>query len=364
MKTAVKIAIIGAIAEAQFSGEVYEEHTAQEKFNMIDQAIRNGDDNVASHKYERLGRFFRQSQGRSIAHVGDDMPRDEEFGTRIKFVHQQGLVAPIRWVEEPGQPYSGLFKGGDLGFARISESGFMMAGDTSSNPSAAIKMFRDGIPSGNLLFMESFDGQEGLDFFAPNLSTHPTPIQNATCQNTAQRKLSEANRFPFSVGTTDFALYDQSGADSLEFAFPFEVILVATNQMKRASRRWVLNRRSDNAFGAAYFEEMADELLTLPLTTNRRGVANNTLWNVMARSAPGADSVKIGEIELTDSFQVSRWADESLFFKHEGFNASLSFLERAERRVWNEAVFENTLPIWGTATEDLPADRAAAQEVI
>jgi len=175
-----------------------------------------------------LGRFFTQNMGGSLNFIGDTMPGDREFRTRIKHVHQQGLVAPIRWVAEAGQPYSGLFQGAELGFARISESGFMLPGATTSNPSAAIKLLRDEVPSGNLLFMDTFDGQESMDFFLPSLTTHPTPIRSETCRQTAQRKLSEASRFPFSVGSSDFASFDQDGNSTTELLFPYEVILEPT----------------------------------------------------------------------------------------------------------------------------------------
>lgn len=159
-----------------------------------------------------------------------------------------------------------------------------MSGATASNPSAAIKLLRDGVPSGNLLFMETFDGQQSMDFFLPSLTTHPTPIQSETCRQTAQRKLSEASRFPFSVGSSDFASFDQDGDPTTELLYPFEVILEPTNQMRRRSSRWVSNRMTAGNNGAGYFEEMASELLMVPLRTLRNGEVDNTVWNVLARA--------------------------------------------------------------------------------
>ena len=63
--------------------------------------------------------------GFSLGFFGDDMPGDEIFKTRVKHGHMQGLVAPIKYTSVGSHSYTGLFKGGVWGYARISESGFM-----------------------------------------------------------------------------------------------------------------------------------------------------------------------------------------------------------------------------------------------
>ena len=67
-----------------------------------------------------------------------------------------------------------------------------------------------------------------MDFFLPDLSTHPIPVENETCAMTATRKIAEGSRFAFSVGCSDFATYDEEGDETDELVFPFEVILSAT----------------------------------------------------------------------------------------------------------------------------------------
>ena len=66
------------------------------------------------------------------------------------------------------------------------------------------------------------------------------------------------------------------------------------------------NRMTAGNDGAGYFEEMAHELLTVPLRTLNNGDVDNTVWDVLARALPGdEDTIKIGWIEIVDSFVVS-----------------------------------------------------------
>jgi len=47
------------------------------------------------------------------------------------------------------------------------------------------------------------------------------------------------------------------------------------------------NDRTLCSHGADYFEEMADELLTIPLRVDKYGDPDNTVWDVYAEAAPG-----------------------------------------------------------------------------
>ena len=136
-------------------------------------------------------------------------------------------------------------------------------------------------------------------------------------------KLSEASRFPFSVGSSDFANIDQGGNTSTNLLYPFKVTLEPTGRMRRASANWNANRRTPGSTGAAYFQEMAQELLTVPLRNDADGTPNNTVWNVMAQSQPGATEELIGTIEITSSFVPSLWGDTQMFFRHDNYSVDL-----------------------------------------
>ena len=116
---------------------------------------------------------FKVSMKTSFEHEGDDMPNDGiDGGRRLKHIHQQGIIAPVKWVAKKNQRYSGLFEGASFGFARLSVTDFFTATGTMANPAVSLKMFRDGQPSGNLLFVKTFGLNESRDFFETNVSNH------------------------------------------------------------------------------------------------------------------------------------------------------------------------------------------------
>lgn len=151
--------------------------------------------------------------------------------------------------------------------------------------------------------MDSFNGQDSMDFFLPDLTTHPTRIMGDVCRATVQRKLSNGTRFPFSQGTIEWCSTDEEGDSVTNPVFPFEIVLRATDNLKQASASWTANNQG--LFGESYFEGMANDLLTVPFGDN----GDNVIWDLLARREPDDDLQKVGEIIATDSFRSSLWAD-------------------------------------------------------
>lgn len=94
---------------------------------------------------------------------------------RHKTVHSQGNVGKVFWVDEGGHNYTGIFKGGDSGFVRLSsvfpviseppadfKLGFML-------PSMALKFLRDGVDSANAFGNLNIIGQQSYNFFESSL---------------------------------------------------------------------------------------------------------------------------------------------------------------------------------------------------
>ena len=85
----------------------------------------------------------------------------------------------------------------------------------------------------------------------------------------------------------------------------------------------------------------------------------------MARGQPGAPLELIGTIRMLDSFQVSTWADKSLFFRHIDFEDDLALISDEDRELWIQNLKENKLEPWGdTFIKPLPEDREEAQRII
>ena len=90
---------------------------------------------------------------------------------REKPIHRRGVVQQVTWVEESGQPYTGLFKGGN-GIARYSTGTKNDPNKSSLLPGMALKFFRTGVPSGGIHSMDSLSPNESNNFFENNFSTH------------------------------------------------------------------------------------------------------------------------------------------------------------------------------------------------
>jgi len=61
-------------------------------------------------------KFLEQSMPSVFDEEGD------EFDCRVKSIHSTGNVAKIFWVSEENHVYTGIFRGGDSGFVRLSDS--------------------------------------------------------------------------------------------------------------------------------------------------------------------------------------------------------------------------------------------------
>ena len=80
-------------------------------------------------------------------------------GCRKKTIHSIGTVAKIEWVSVGSHPYTGMFKGADAGFARLSVAAPVEPAAPNMKPGMGVKLLRDGIDSANFVCMLSVDGQ-------------------------------------------------------------------------------------------------------------------------------------------------------------------------------------------------------------
>ena len=91
-----------------------------------------------------------------------DTPGDELecgwTGCRNKTIHAQGNVGKIEWVSVGSHPYTGMFRGADAGFARLSVAKPVDTKTPNLAPGMGIKLLRDGHDSANFVCMFSVDG--------------------------------------------------------------------------------------------------------------------------------------------------------------------------------------------------------------
>jgi len=119
--------------------------------------------------------------------VGDTF--EDDFVTRKKYIHSVGSVAEIKFVPvDNAGGFTGLFtEEVDYGFVRFSAA---KEPDTTKNTSAGadgnyvpaigLKLFRDGIPSANVVAMYSVNGQPSWNPLAFNFSNHVPAFVGAT----------------------------------------------------------------------------------------------------------------------------------------------------------------------------------------
>ena len=94
-------------------------------------------------------------------------------GCRQKTIHSVGNVGKVAWVSKGSHPYTGIFKGADTGYVRMSSAAPADTGTPPNlKPGMGVKFLRDGEDSANFVAMFGVAGQDTLNFFANDWSNH------------------------------------------------------------------------------------------------------------------------------------------------------------------------------------------------
>lgn len=139
-----------------------------------------------------------------------DTPGDELVcgwtGCRNKSIHAQGSVAKAIWHDLGGHPYTGIFKGADAGYVRLSvaKPTITIPGAVNLAPGMGAKFLRDGTDSANFVAMYSVDGQSSLNFFENDFSNH-IPDAKSKALKPLERHFSFASKYIQTVGLSDMA---------------------------------------------------------------------------------------------------------------------------------------------------------------
>lgn len=310
----------------RYSGKHWKSWSAEAKHTRLMGELF--DDQTTSELDYALNGLFELDMNKTTCNNND------EVAGRTKFVHQQGVVASVKYESFGDHPYTGLFKGGaDWGVARLSESGFFIDGHNESNPSVALKFLFDERSSENLVFMIDWNNQSTLDFFPKEASgefkpftTHPQPFkaEDLCSRRTILSKMKTASSMPFSSGTGHFSAVNTDGTAVEDTKFPFELMLIPdNNQVQTFTGTDVLE----------YLTQIG---------------ANETdaFFSVWARENPGSEAQMIGKVYFTSELVRSKFGDDRLFFRHESFNRDIRRLrekgDTATLRQWRG--FEKNRP--------------------
>merc|ERR1712051_315664 len=180
-------------------------------------------------------------------------------GCRNKTIHSIGNVGKIQWIDQGGHPYTGIFKGGDTGYVRMSSAAPVDTKTPNLKPGMGVKFLRDGADSANFVSMFGVDGQDNLNFFANDWSNHiPTPESKALIPLALRFKT--ATKYIQTVGMSDMAGIAQDGKAEEAPVFPWKLRFQPTGQ-------WEFPEDT-------YETPFAEYLTTIP--------ANSTLFDVYA----------------------------------------------------------------------------------
>lgn len=86
------------------------------------------------------------------------MPPGKIYGIRDKVIHSVGSMGQVSWIDTGNHPYTGLFKGANKCFARMSLAKEPTKGKLNIAPGIGLKCPRDGMDSGNFVLAYTPDG--------------------------------------------------------------------------------------------------------------------------------------------------------------------------------------------------------------
>eukprot|EP00927_Polykrikos_kofoidii_P034343 TRINITY_DN29152_c0_g1_i2.p1 TRINITY_DN29152_c0_g1~~TRINITY_DN29152_c0_g1_i2.p1 ORF type:complete len:423 (-),score=34.56 TRINITY_DN29152_c0_g1_i2:67-1335(-) len=258
---------------------------------------------------------------------------------KTKLIHSVGVVAKVKFNWLPAaRKYTGSFRGAEHAIARFSSAAEPSGGQCT--PALAVKVLRNGKPSGNFMAMHKLDATDDLNFFAHPLATHVPTVHSSTPVKLLVSRFSKAlsnynfeehDGYPSMIGLKDFAAVEESG-----------------REVPLADRKapWVLYFEPKKAVKDLY------GTLDVDATTGLKGfggrpanlAANQALYDVFALENPGSymQPEKIGELVFLDGLFKSRFGDEHLLFKH-------VFME-------NEELKQPYASAWKTVSPDAPGE--------
>ncbi|OWA54098.1 hypothetical protein BV898_18516 [Hypsibius exemplaris] len=232
----------------------------------------------------------------SFTEASDEMPDG-----RTKLIHVHGSTAKVELIIFNNSTYTGIFKSGGIGFARLS-----LAKEDYENfsPGMALKILIDGQRSQNLQVMWSVDGQGTNKNFFHNRFSNIIPPPTSFALKVLGKAFDKAiDRLPGSSqdrpeGKNNLPLYEQAsvtrdGQSVDRVVAPYQVDFIPN-----PAAGW-------------------DPANTQDVRVNLNAIPQGTvLYTVAAKRSPTATEEVIGQLVTTSDFVASDYEDRILFFQH------------------------------------------------
>lgn len=211
---------------------------------------------------------------------------------REKAFHPFGTVAKVKFVADGQHDFTGLFKSGAVGLARLS----LALSEKAYAPSAAFKFLIDGKLSRNVLLDQSIDKQTSRDFFErspTNVTLWPKLFPKSFIWFVIDAWLS--NIAPVMHQPLEhIASVASDGQEVAEVNAPYQIYLTAP--------------------GEVHFNPNATEDFRVLLSRIPSGAV---LYRVFASRIEGSsEMIYIGYIETESGFVASEFGDRVLSLRH------------------------------------------------
>jgi hypothetical protein len=301
---------INTPAVSAFDGipDDYESWSAEDKYNFWDTAL--AEEAMAVKSPDEASGNFPGILGLFQFLTTDDFsPTFERFRDDLPYTHAKrirsvGGVGLVTWHPSPEpHQYTGFFATGTP-YALIRLSYTSPNDESGTTPGLSLKLFRDGIPSSNMLAMESLEGQASGNFFEFDFSNHLAPAKTLVLKYVSRR----FNRWSCPstrTGLSEIAMSNEALLNMFTMSgaveFPFRVIFRPNSAL---TQQFAAYPPQGNLF---------DMLAAIDVGTK--------LYDIYAVTGPDDDDsteeVHVGHLELTRKLRPSVLGDNVLFFRHQ-----------------------------------------------
>ena len=292
--------------------EDYESWSAEDKFHFWDEAL-------AEESAENSGKSPRDQSGNFPGILGklkflttdEFSPTFERFRDDLPYTHAKrirsvGGVGLVTWHPSTDpHPYTGLFQTGTphalLRLSYTSEND-----ESGTTPGLSLKLFRDGMPSSNILAMESLAGQTSGNFFQYDFSNHLAPGTTPLLRY-VDRRFSRYSCPSTRTGLSEIAYSTEminnpypTADDYNTVDFPYRIIF-----------------RPNATLTDRYASYTPERSLFETLTSLEVGTKLYDMYAVTGPADGTELEVHVGHLELTRALQPSVLGDKVLFFRHQ-----------------------------------------------
>lgn len=231
-------------------------------------------------------------------HISDEMPEG-----RTKLIHAYGSVAKVEFRVTSSR-YTGIFKSGGIGLARLSIARMSTAQD-SFIPGMAIKILVDQNLPVNFHVMNSVDGQGSDHFFFSrafsNILPEPTSLAGKIIGKSFGLAVDLLNHYlngaaPRDAGTLPLLQASQTESNGKiegDPRCPYQIIFKPTGAVLA---------------GRALENDFRKDLAHVPPGTE--------LYEISVKQSASAEEEKIGVLVTQSGFVASAYGDTQLFFQH------------------------------------------------